>query len=419
MQGTWRLYDTHLYIEAKWPDCHWNSADAKSWESRYINKVLTPILMILNDLGYDIQQQEYIFNDPQNRYIRKGDLRADVLQSGGRIEVNFFQNVNAPRRPDNAGRYESNILELMPYLMRLEMFRTINRITAFLESQFNFSCTTKRYELKNVRPGDLTALQYIEARYKECQHFNGDEDAIKAISPYNREDADKNQLVHGGRVWFYDNKGRLKTGIAYYNINSMWWVITGRYDWTNKAGFQLHTNNPGQPRVKRNLYLRKRRLSQVAFNALSAGNEALSQKLNLLIEKEFGDIGLLITRDQARDYFAICGLSYKQINKGQFDQLRKLVNDKLTDSGRMNGTLKVNRKTRYVSHGVGIVEAYIGCKAYYFSDRDAITFNASGNITFASWADDLNVQPVLEAFIQWCNGIKHETTRRKKLSSHV
>lgn len=37
----------------------------------------------------------------------------------------------------------------------------------------------------------------------------------------------------------------------------------------------------------------------------------------------------------------------------------------------------------------------------YFSDREAITFNADGLIGFAGWADEVNVEPFIRGFVRW------------------
>lgn len=43
--------------------------------------------------------------------------------------------------------------------------------------------------------------------------------------------------------------------------------------------------------------------------------------------------------------------------------------------------------------------------AYYFSRREAITFNRDGFIGFCRWASTDNAQPIYVAFIEWCNEI--------------
>jgi len=54
----------------------------------------------------------------------------------------------------------------------------------------------------------------------------------------------------------------------------------------------------------------------------------------------------------------------------------------------------------------GLDYGYIGCQAYYFSDREAIYFIRGGEINFAGWAGHEAVKPILEAFVEWCDEIK-------------
>ena len=48
-------------------------------------------------------------------------------------------------------------------------------------------------------------------------------------------------------------------------------------------------------------------------------------------------------------------------------------------------------------------DAYLYMKGAYFSERECISFNLDGFIGFAGWASNGNVQPILRAFIRWCD----------------
>jgi hypothetical protein len=41
------------------------------------------------------------------------------------------------------------------------------------------------------------------------------------------------------------------------------------------------------------------------------------------------------------------------------------------------------------------------CRSDYFEGRQAVTFEEGGFVGFAGWADEVNVQPVLRAFVAW------------------
>lgn len=55
--------------------------------------------------------------------------------------------------------------------------------------------------------------------------------------------------------------------------------------------------------------------------------------------------------------------------------------------------------------------AEITCAAYYFTKREAVGFNRDGFIGFARWADDKNVQPILEAFCGWVADLELKALR--------
>ena len=395
--GKYWILDSKLLISLDRPEKAWGGEEYKAWEGSMHEQVLFPIYNILADLNYSIEEQKNIFKDQQNRYARKGDLRLDVIEESGSIEVHFFQNANAPRRPDNGGRYEWDKVNLMPFLMRLEMVRTMNRIIQFLQDKFDITQDLERV-VKKIGLGGMTTAQWLE-QY-DGQHDDG------LVYASNTESADKKTLSNGDRVWFYDHKGRLKVGIARYNINNMWWVITGKYYRTNEGAFNLYLSPPHCPRKKNNTYDRRNKMSQEAFNCRANGDVERANKLDALIQQEYGDTGLWITRDQARDYFVRCGLSYSNITKYKFDLLRKMVNEKLIQSARFRESYKCNRKTKFFNNRAGLSHAYIGCQAFYFGDREAISFNKGGEIGFAGWADNGAVKPILEAFVEWCDRIK-------------
>lgn len=74
----------------------------------------------------------------------------------------------------------------------------------------------------------------------------------------------------GQSGWFKDYDGRVGEGIAYYNINNMWWVATGRYDRRNIGTGDIWVKCPENPRVKRNERQRRKRLEGELAKAVKA-----------------------------------------------------------------------------------------------------------------------------------------------------
>ena len=160
----------------------------------------------------------------------------------------------------------------MPYLLKLEMERTRQRIRKYLCNVFSgyeFRDASSDGRSSKLGPNHLTATEWIEGCYRTSWHFKGDPSTFK-IADYNSKTKNGDVVKHRQRVWFFDHKGRTCTGTAYYNINNMWWVMTGKYDVRNLASFDLLTTPPQDIRRKRNEKLRERRLTELMDEAAKA-----------------------------------------------------------------------------------------------------------------------------------------------------
>lgn len=107
-----------------------------------------------------------------------------------------------------------------------------------------------------------------------------------------------------------------------------------------------------------------------------------------------------MTRDQARAMFADARLDYSVLTTPNVRRLRTLINQRMAQSGCMKGTLRC-RQRGVIRQERGGLFAEIKCKAFYFEDREAVSFNTDGFIGFAGWADEKNIQPVLAGFADW------------------
>ena len=52
-----------------------------------------------------------------------------------------------------------------------------------------------------------------------------------------------------------------------------------------------------------------------------------------------------------------------------------------------------------------LISCFLYVNSHYFERRECISFNADGWIGFAGWADQGNTNPILRAFIEWCNAL--------------
>lgn len=116
------------------------------------------------------------------------------------------------------------------------------------------------------------------------------------------------------------------------------------------------------------------------------------------------------TTGEARQYFRDKGLSYHDITEGDILSLLMLLNREIKKSNKagetsvstMHMSSKINMKKR--TNGT-IIKCFLYINSHYFTRREAISFNEDGFIGFAGWADQGNTNPLLRAFLWWCDDL--------------
>ncbi|AYF32319.1 hypothetical protein CUU95_18395 [Vreelandella alkaliphila] len=283
--GALHFHDASLHIWEE-PEC----SVFGEWERQFKKDVFLRMAQQLRRLGWRTEVPPEMVETysrsfaEQHRYCRKGDLQGFLDLSGRHIEFMMWQDVANVSNP-NGGRYDFDKEQRMPYLLRLEMQRTRNRLRDYLCNVFagyEFSSNKGDGRSEKRGPGGLTAMQFVQACWESSWHFKGDTSTYE-ISDYNRNSADGQLIEHGQRIYFTDRKGRMCTGTAYYNINNMWWVVSGKYSASNKASFELYANNPGSLRVKRNKRHRRKRLEGELSTAIKAMDFKRAQVLKEIL----------------------------------------------------------------------------------------------------------------------------------------
>ena len=133
--------------------------------------------------------------------------------------------------------------------------------------------------------------------------------------------------------------------------------------------------------------------------------------MSIYIRKK--DIEAVCSNDEARQYFKDKGLSYSNITEGDILTLTMMLNKEMkkankdceTSTGTLNLSRKINMKRK---SGGSIICCYLYVNSHYFTQRECISFNEDGFIGFAGWADQGNVNPILRAFIKWCDYLTEE-----------
>lgn len=246
------------------------------WERDFKKDVLLRILQQLNRMGWSCEIpaemiRRYSLSFARKfRHCQRGDLRAELSVSGRCIKLEMWQDLHNVSNP-NGGRYDFGKEQRMPYLMRLRMEYTRRTIRDYLLNIFQGYAWEPSKAPRG--PNGLTAREWIEQRTAGCWHYQasrgrrGGEELCG-----NNRSAEGDALKHGARVWTTDSKGRLIEGEAFYNINNMWWVITGRYDCTNVASSQIYANRPAELRKKRNARAAATRIQSELDRAVKTEN---------------------------------------------------------------------------------------------------------------------------------------------------
>ena len=126
------------------------------------------------------------------------------------------------------------------------------------------------------------------------------------------------------------------------------------------------------------------------------------------------DIKAVCSNEEARQYFKNKGLTYGSITEGDILTLSMLLNKHIknankeceTSMGSMYLSKKIDLKRK--TNGT-LVHCYLYVNSHYFARRECISFNPDGFIGFAGWADQGNTNPILRAFIEWCDSITEQT----------
>lgn len=121
-----------------------------------------------------------------------------------------------------------------------------------------------------------------------------------------------------------------------------------------------------------------------------------------------------MTRDEARAYFAAKGLTYHDITLNDIHYLRLLLDEqfiaqrkeRMKDGRKPLYWDRTNKAKYYKGEFTGcghLIRACITASGEYFTAREVICFYSIGEIEFCGDADKENAQPVIKAFIEWCD----------------
>lgn len=119
-----------------------------------------------------------------------------------------------------------------------------------------------------------------------------------------------------------------------------------------------------------------------------------------------------MTTEEAREYFKNKGLSYQDIQPVDLQQLHAMVSTNLdiyrgTTDHAEQMDMKVRKmvpKDKRFDKGK-LVRAKIKIDGSYFNSREGITFHENGFIGFCGEFSTTNSEPILQAFVKWCDDL--------------
>ena len=131
-----------------------------------------------------------------------------------------------------------------------------------------------------------------------------------------------------------------------------------------------------------------------------------------------------MTRDEARAYFKEKGLTYADISRTDLSYLCALLDlhfvkerKRVEKSGEYVYWARTNPgrdyKGKWTETGA-MVCAFLTGKGAYFTAREVVSFNRDGFIGFCGDASDRNAQPVLAAFVEWCDAMAEYKALKKE-----
>ena len=131
-----------------------------------------------------------------------------------------------------------------------------------------------------------------------------------------------------------------------------------------------------------------------------------------------------MTRDDARDYFWDKGLTYADISRTDLSYLCALLDlhfvkerKKRVRVGDYPFWVRTNPAKDYKgtwTESGAMVCAFLTGKGEYFTAREVVSFNHDGFIGFCGAAGDRNAEPVLAAFVEWCDAMAEYKAMKKE-----
>lgn len=217
------------------------------------------IIRFLRKRGFLVREnasykEHYNCLSPYHKIGVKKDVRCLLEIGSSSIKIEFGHVRNLWTRiaqsfwsDPNDDRYSK-----LNYLERISVELEIYKLKKYCE-KFNHSFIEE--------DSNLCPEEYIINKLKINKHIHGDVNCLNDIKLsidkdsynyiHNSNDKNGKKIICGDVKYFYDYYNRrLSVGVAWHNINNMWWLIVNKKKY-NIASFELFDFDPNLPRRKK------------------------------------------------------------------------------------------------------------------------------------------------------------------------
>lgn len=266
-------------------------------KDRYTHQVIyDKVIQFMKSRSFRFETGKY--GDPDGK---KKSLKASLSIYPSGFEINFYH--------DSDNQYGFYRYEKMPYLVKKMFLNETKKIADFLKDLGIIEET----KLKAVTAEEKIKRNYVECWHHEQKDMNFNlkdlDGKTRSYNDSNFEDKDRDgKILRNGQIkYFRDYCGRLSRGKIYHQLNSNWYIILNKKEYTTRWCsdlFETTADDFAQRRKK------EKRLSEIKKDEIATNTDPNLRKLRKAIfkskkqniDKEFFGINILEAFEELEQY---------------------------------------------------------------------------------------------------------------------
>lgn len=204
-----------------------------------------------------------------HKAARKGNLLGRLECSPAVLQLDCWAETwKAENR--NGHKHDFNKRQRLDYLDRLRLDLEHAKIIAWARSITDDVEIDDHNRRGPARFPDRSAHAVMRDNWVRSGH------AVKGLNrticwlSYNTTSIDRRQINTGDTVWFYDHKGRVGRGRAFYSLNSGWMIKVNSWHVERVFSSDISVGRPADLRAKRNQRARRARLERELESAVAS-----------------------------------------------------------------------------------------------------------------------------------------------------